>query len=145
MDMEQALALSASGLDVQRQRMNVIASNLANVNSTKSAQGGPFRRRDLVIRSAPVGRPFGAMLDKAARQESPGVRAVRVIEDPRPPRQVHEPHHPDADAQGNVAMPDINVMEEMVNLMTASRAYEANVTAMSVTKAMALKALEIGR
>ena len=145
MDIDNSLALSASGLDVQRQRMNVIASNLANVNSSKSVNGGPFRRRDLLIRSAPVGQPFRNMLDAAVRQEPPGVQAVRIVEDRRPPRQVYEPHHPDADAQGNVAMPDINVMEEMVNLLTASRAYEANVTAMNVTKTMAQKALEIGR
>lgn len=145
MDIDNSLALSASGLEVQRQRMNVIASNLANVNSSKSVDGGPFRRRDLLVRSAPVGQPFRNMLDAAVRQEPPGVQAVRVVEDRRPPRQVYEPHHPDANAQGYVAMPDINVMEEMVNLLTASRAYEANVTAMNVTKTMAQKALEIGR
>lgn len=145
MDIDSSLALSASGLEVQRQRMNVIASNLANVNSSKSVDGGPFRRRDLLVRSAPVGQPFRNMLDAAVRQEPPGVQAVRVVEDRRPPRQVYEPHHPDANAQGYVAMPDINVMEEMVNLLTASRAYEANVTAMNVTKTMAQKALEIGR
>lgn len=145
MDIDNSLALSASGLEVQRQRMNVIASNLANVNSSKSVDGGPFRRRDLLVRSAPVGQPFRNMLDAAVRQEPPGVQAVRVVEDRRPPRQVYEPHHPDANAQGYVAMPDINVMEEMVNLLTASRAYEANVTAMNVTKTMAQRALEIGR
>lgn len=145
MGIDSSLALSASGLEVQRQRMNVIASNLANVNSSKSVDGGPFRRRDLLVRSAPVGQPFRNMLDAAVRQEPPGVQAVRVVEDRRPPRQVYEPHHPDANAQGYVAMPDINVMEEMVNLLTASRAYEANVTAMNVTKTMAQKALEIGR
>lgn len=145
MDIDQALALSASGLEVQRQRMNVIASNLANVNSTRAPGGGPYRRRDLLIRSTTTAQPFRNTLDAAAQGVPPGVKAVKVVEDPRPPRQVYEPHHPDANAQGYVAMPDINVMEEMVNLITASRAYEANVTAMNVTKTMAQRALEIGR
>lgn len=172
MDMDKALALSASGLEVQRRRMNVIASNLANVNSTKSAAGGPYRRRDLLIRAEPVvPQPFKAFLGGSALtapaaslaaksgypllrygngsmsgvQDAPGVRVVSVVEDPRPPRRIYEPHHPDADSQGYVLMPDINVFEEMVNLITASRAYEANVTAMGITKTMAQRALEIGR
>jgi flagellar basal-body rod protein FlgC len=146
MEFDKALALSASGLEVQRLRMNVIASNLANVNSTKSLAGGPYRRRDLLIRSDPrVSQPFRNVMNGSGLKEPPGVRAVRVVEDPTPPRQVYDPHHPDANAQGYVLMPDINVMEEMVNLITASRAYEGNVTAMSITKAMAQRALDIGR
>lgn len=146
MEFDKALALSASGLEVQRLRMNVIASNLANVNSTKSLAGGPYRRRDLLIRSdSSVSQPFRNQLNGAGLKDPPGVRAVRVVEDRTPPRQVYEPRHPDANAQGYVLMPDINVMEEMVNLITASRAYEGNVTAMSITKAMAQRALEIGR
>jgi flagellar basal-body rod protein FlgC len=151
MDLDSAMAVSASGLEVQRRRMNVIASNLANVNTTKTAGGGPYRRRDLMIRSEPLRQPFKSLLNStslpspSSPPEAPGVRAVRVVEDSRPPRQVYEPHHPDANAEGYVQMPDINAIEEMVNLLSASRAYEANVTAMGLTKAMAQRALEIGR
>jgi flagellar basal-body rod protein FlgC len=145
MDLETAMNVSASGLEVQRRRMNVIASNLANVNTTKSLGGGPYRRRDLLIRSEPLRQPFKAFLNPSALPDAPGVRAVRVVEDSRPPRMLYEPHHPDANGEGYVQMPDINAIEEMVNLLTASRAYEANVTAMGLTKAMAQRALEIGR
>jgi flagellar basal-body rod protein FlgC len=156
MELDRALALSASGLEVQRRRMNVIASNLANVNSTKSLNGLPYRRRDLLVRAD---SNFGTLLNRArfdatspfagsgtrGVDEAPGVRAVKVVEDKRPPRQVYDPQHPDANAQGYVLMPDINTIEEMVNLITASRAYEANITAMNITKTMAQRALEIGR
>jgi flagellar basal-body rod protein FlgC len=145
MDLDSAMAVSASGLEVQRRRLNIIASNLANVNTTKSAGGGPYRRRDLLIRSETLRQPFKGFFSPSPSLDAPGVRAVRVVEDSRQPRQVYEPHHPDANAEGYVQMPDINAIEEMVNLLTASRAYEANVTAMGLTKAMAQRALEIGR
>jgi flagellar basal-body rod protein FlgC len=85
------------------------------------------------------------LMNRSGLPDPPGVKAVRVVQDPRPPRQVFEPQHPDANAEGFVLMPDINTIEEMVNLISASRAYEANVTAMNVTKTMSQKALEIGR
>lgn len=156
MEIDRALAISASGLEVQRRRMNVIASNLANVNSTKSVNGAPYRRRDLLIRADAFGRllnraHFADSMNPLATpwikgvDDAPGVRAVKVVEDNRAPRQLYDPQHPDANAEGYVLMPDINTIEEMVNLITASRAYEANITAMNVTKTMAQRALEIGR
>ena len=146
MELDKALALSASGLEVQRRRMNIIASNLANVNSTKSVNGAPYRRRDLLIRAdRTVTQPFGTLMNNLGLPDPPGVKAVKVVEDHRPARQMYDPQHPDANAQGFVLMPDINTIEEMVNLISASRAYEANVTAMSVTKTMAQRALDIGR
>jgi flagellar basal-body rod protein FlgC len=146
MELDKAMAISASGLEVQRQRMNVIASNLANVNSTKAANGAPYRRRDVLIRAdRTVTQPFGALMNKSGLPDTPGVKAVKIIEDQRPPRQMYEPLHPDANAEGFVMMPDINTIEEMVNLIGASRAYEANVTAMGVTKNMTQRALDIGR
>ena len=146
MELDKALALSASGLEVQRLRMNVIASNLANVNSTKLINGAPYRRRDVLIRAdRTVSQPFGTLLNRAALPEPPGVKAIKVVEDRRPARQMYEPQHPDANAAGFVQMPDINTIEEMVNLIGASRAYEANITAMGVTKTMAQRALDIGR
>jgi flagellar basal-body rod protein FlgC len=146
MELDKSLALSASGLDVQRRRMNIIASNLANVNSTKSVNGAPYRRRDLLIRAdRTVTQPFGTLLNTLGLPDPPGVKAVKVVQDTRPPREMYDPQHPDANAQGFVLMPDINTIEEMVNLISASRAYEANVTAMGVTKTMAQRALDIGR
>jgi flagellar basal-body rod protein FlgC len=146
MELDKALAISASGLEVQRKRMNIIASNLANVNSTKSANGAPYKRRDLLIRAdRTVTQPFGTLMNNLGLPDPPGVKAVKVVEDNRPARQMYDPQHPDANAQGFVSMPDINTIEEMVNLISASRAYEANVTAMSVTKTMAQRALDIGR
>jgi flagellar basal-body rod protein FlgC len=146
MDIDKAMAISASGLEVQRRRMNVIASNLANVNSTKSVNGAPYRRRDLVVRAdSTVSKPFGQLLKGAGLPEPPGVKAVKVVEDHRPARQVYDPQHPDANKDGFVLVPDINTIEEMVNLITASRAYEANITAMNVSKTMAQRALDIGR
>jgi flagellar basal-body rod protein FlgC len=144
LEIDKALALSASGLEVQRRRMNIIASNLANVNSTKSVNGAPYRRRDLLIRADRT-QPFSATLNRSGIPDPPGVKAVKVIEDKRPPRQVYDPQHPDANKDGYVQTPDINTIEEMVNLITASRAYEANVTAMNISKSMAQRALDIGK
>jgi flagellar basal-body rod protein FlgC len=146
MELDKALALSASGLEVQRRRMNIIASNLANVNSTKSVNGAAYRRRDLLIRAdRKVPSSFSSLLNRAGLPDPPGVKAVKVVEDKRPPRQVYDPQHPDANKDGYVLMPDINTIEEMVNLITASRSYEANVTAMGITKSMAQRALDIGK
>ena len=103
MEIEKALALSASGLEVQRRRMNIIASNLANVNSTKSVNGAPYRRRDLLIRAdRTVSQPFGTLLNRSGLPEPPGVKAVKVVEDHRPPRQMYEPHNPEANADGSL-------------------------------------------
>ncbi len=149
MDISDSLAISASALDAQRRRLNVIASNLANAQSTRTPDGGPYRRRDVVFRSAPVASPFHhALRVTAAKHEGKpleGVRVVRVIEDRKPGQTVYDPKHPDADAGGYVHLPNVNVMEEMVNMISASRAYEANVQAINATKAMWVRALEIGR
>src|SRR5438046_10555132 len=122
--------------------MNVIASNLVKGNSTKSVNVAPYRRRDLLIRAdLTVSQPFGTLLNRAGLPEPPGVKSVKVVEDHRPPRQMYEPHHPEANADGYVLMPDINTIEEMVNLIGASRAYEASVTAMTKNKTSAKRDL----
>jgi flagellar basal-body rod protein FlgC len=144
MDSATALAISASGLRAQRLRMDVIAANLANAESTRTPQGGPYRRRDVVLEAVPRGEAFDDMLGTGATA-SPAVKVSRVVEDRRPPRVVFDPGHPDADARGYVAMPNVNVVTEMVDLMAATRAYEANVTALNATKRMMEAALEIGR
>lgn len=145
MDIEQAFAISASALDAQRARLNVISSNLANVESTKTAEGGPYRRKDVVFSAAPAGGSFEAALLSNLEGSQPGVSVTQVIQDDRPFKRLYEPQHPEADPDGYVLYPNINAMEEMVNMISALRSYEANVTALNATKSMAMKALEIGR
>jgi len=137
MDPVGALDISASGLAAQRVRMNVLAENLAHLETTRTAQGGPYRRKLVVLGSAEGG--FGGAL-QAAR-----VRVVEVRESDEPARRVHQPAHPDADAEGYVHLPNINPLLEMVDLLAATRAYEANVSAVQAAKSMTAKALEIGR
>jgi flagellar basal-body rod protein FlgC len=149
MEMTDSLAVSVSGLDAQRRRLNVIASNLANAQSTKTPGGGPYKRRDVVFRSTPVPsafqRAFRQVAQGATAHALEGVSVARVVEDKKLGQLIYDPHHPDADAKGFVRLPNVNVMEEMVNMMGASRAYEANVQAINATRAMWNKALEIGR
>ncbi|HET6466273.1 MAG TPA: flagellar basal body rod protein FlgC [Nitrospiria bacterium] len=144
MDIDQALAVSASGLDAQKTRLNTIASNLANVSSTRTAEGGPYRRRDVVFKSVPVQETFQAAMDSSL-ENNQGVEVSDTVLDQRPFKRVYEPQHPDADPDGFVSYPNVNPAEEMVNMLSALRSYEANVTAMNATKSMAMKALEIGR
>lgn len=145
MDLGAALSISASGLDAQRLRMNVIASNLANINSTRTPLGGPYRRRDVVFASAPLNKGFKDLIREEIEGDPPGVDMASIIEDMRPFKKVYDPAHPDADQEGYLLLPNVNTMEEMVNMISASRSYEANITALNATKNMALKALEIGR
>ena len=143
-DFFDSLDVSASALSAERLRMNTISSNLANAQTTRTPEGGPYRRKDAVFEAVP-GKNFadvlGGTLDIALHK----VQVADVISDPNPPRMVRDPDHPDADPDGIVAMPNVNTMEEMVNLITASRTYEANVTAMNVARNMMNKALEIGK
>ncbi|MDH4152174.1 MAG: flagellar basal body rod protein FlgC [Nitrospira sp.] len=149
MEISDSLAVSVSGLDAQRRRLNVIASNLANAQSTKTPSGGPYKRRDVVFRSTAVPSAFQRSIKQVALGPSAhaleGVSVSRVQEDPKPGQLIYDPHHPDADSKGFVRLPNVNVMEEMVNMIGASRAYEANVQAINATRAMWNKALEIGR
>ncbi len=145
MDFFSALQISASGLTAQRIRMNVISSNLANVQTTRTAQGGPYKRRDIVFQAIPSPSSFHEVFRNALNDWVAEVRVVDIVTDGNPPKMRYAPNHPDADASGYVAMPNINVIEEMVNMLSATRSYEANVTAIQSAKGMALKALEIGR
>ncbi len=144
MDLGKIFAVSASGLEAQRIRMNVIASNLANAQSTQTPEGGPYRRKDVVFSATPAGG-FGEAFQSAVDAGELGVEVQGIVEDRRPFKTVFDPQHPDADPEGYVRFPNVNLLEEMVNMMSASRSYEANVTALNTTKAMAAKALEIGR
>jgi flagellar basal-body rod protein FlgC len=130
-------------MEAQRFRMNLIAGNLANVETTRTESGGAYRRKDIVFAAQAEG--FGGFLKQAMDGAAPGVKIAGVIEDARPLKHVYEPAHPDANAEGYVAFPNINVAEEMVNMIAASRSYEANVSAFKATREMALKALELGQ
>lgn len=145
MSLDHAFAVSASGLDAQRARLAVISSNLANVQSTSTPEGGPYRRRDVVFAAAPQGERFDDALSSKLGELDRGVEVSAVVLDQRPFKTLYDPSHPDADEDGYVQYPNINPMEEMVNMMSALRSYEANVTAVNATKTMAMKALEIGR
>ncbi len=133
--------VSASGLTAQRLRMDTIANNLANVNTTRTERGGPYRRQMPVFAS----RYLPQALAVQGGFRGAGVRVLGIVEDTDPPRLVYDPAHPDANADGYVAMPNVNVVTEMVDMIGASRAYEANIAALNAFKNMAMKALEIGR
>ena len=137
-----AMEVAASGLSAERTRMNTIASNLANAKTTRTAEGGPYKRLDPVFQAVPLERsgvvnPLGNAVST--------VQVSKIQQDTRDPMLVYEPGHPDADASGYVRYPNVNVVEEMVNMITASRAYEAGITSIESIKAMARSALAIGR
>lgn len=144
-DINGSLAVSASALRAERLRLDVIATNLANATTTRTPEGGPYRRRSVVLESKSMEPDFGATLDALAeRGVRQGVEVAGVVEDQAPFRQVYDPSHPDADAEGYVSYPNVNPVAEMVDLMSAARAYEANVQAVNATKRLAEAALSIG-
>jgi len=145
MDFMSALDVSASGMKAQRTFMNVISMNLANVKTTKTPEGGAYRRKSVAFAATPVFNPFDKVMENQQDRELSGVTVRGIITDKRPMKRVHEPGHPDADKEGYVNYPDINVVEEMANMITTMRSYEANVQAIQDTKAMFNKALQIAR
>ena len=141
-----SLQISGSALLAQRLRMDVIANNVANMNTTRTADGGPYRHESVRFVEDRPGTPFRDILGRAANMaRGGGVRVSAIVEDNTPPRRVHDPQHPDADANGDVLMPNVDVVTEMTDIVSARRAYEASVTVLNATKAMALRALDIGR
>ena len=145
MDFFSAIDVSSSALSAGRTRMNLISSNLANANATRTPEGGPYKRKDAVFSATPIERRFDHALDAATAQQIRKVEVTEIVEDQSPPRLQYDPGHPDANAQGYVDMPNVNTVEEMADMIGATRAYEANVTAVQAAKSMALKTLEIGR
>ncbi len=145
MDFFTSMAVSSSAMSAERKRMNLISGNLANANTTRTAEGGPYKRKDAVFTAAPTNPSFMDTMNKINSTPPGGVEVSQIIEDTSPPRLVYDPSHPDANAQGYVAMPNINAVEEMTDMITASRAYEANVTAAQVAKSMALKTLDLAK
>ena len=146
-----SLEISATGLTAERLRMDVTAENLANAQSTRGTDGGPYRRKEVVLQQAASGRDFGSELRVAmggagsAGQTPGGVQVAAVTDDASASRMVYDPGHPDADGQGYVAMPNVDSVTEMVDLISSSRAYEANVTAMQSSKQMFSKTLDLLR
>jgi flagellar basal-body rod protein FlgC len=148
-----ALSISASGLSAERLRMDVTAENLANAQSTRGPDGQPYRRKEVVLQATGGATTFQAVLDGAIdgragggrATTATGVQVAAIVEDETPGRRVYDPGHPDADAQGYVTLPNVDAVTEMVDLISASRAYEANVTAMQTAKMMFTKTLELLR
>lgn len=140
-------AISASALTAERLRMDVISNNIANANTTRTLEGGPYIRQRVVF--APRFDPapaFSPLVPTMTPEGLPvGVRATGIMKDPSPPKMVYDPGHPDANAEGYVAYPNVNVVNEMVDMISATRAYEANITVFNATKSMALQALTIGK
>jgi len=145
MDFMTALDIGASALTADRTSINITSMNLANAKTTRTAEGGPYQRRTVIKAAADVDHPFSKSMATAMDRELKGVRILNVLPDSRPPKMVYEPGHPDADASGMVMYPDINVVEEMANLMTAQRNYEANTTTIDAIKNMYMRALAIGQ
>ncbi|MBI2267012.1 MAG: flagellar basal body rod protein FlgC [Armatimonadetes bacterium] len=138
--------ISGSALTAERLRMDIIANNIANVNTTRTAGGGPYKKQMPVFEAKPPAfADFIAQSRGQYQGVGQGVRVVGIVEDPAEPRRVFEPGHPDADRDGYVRYPNINIVAEMVDLISATRAYEANVTAINEGKAMMQRALDIGR
>ena len=145
MDFLTGMRVSSSGLAAQRMRLNAVSSNIANVNTTRTPEGGPYRRKDVVLESIPDAKNFGEILMSQPDRDVQRVQVTDVVVDRKAPLLKYEPDHPDANEEGYVAYPNINMMEEMANMLQATRAYEANVAAMNATKDMAMTSLELGR
>lgn len=145
MDLLKSMRISSSGLRANLKRIEATNSNIANAQTTRTAEGGPYRRKEVVFGSEPARDSFAEVLEGELDAQAQTVHATEVIATNEPPILKFDPNHPDADEKGYVAMPNVNVMVEMANLISAQRAYEANITTLNTTKSMAMKALEIGR
>jgi flagellar basal-body rod protein FlgC len=140
-----ALRISASGLTAERLRMDLIANNIANQRTTHGANGEAYRRRVAVFTPNEMGKAPGLASETGSAPATMGVRVAQILEDPRPGNPVYDPKHPDANAEGYVTYPNVDLVTEMVDMMSATRAYEANVVAGQAAKAMAARAIDLGR
>lgn len=145
MDLLTSLRISSSGLAAQRKRMEAVSSNIANAQTTRTAEGGPYRKKEVIFGSEPARDSFAEVLEGTMDEKAQTVHAMEVVNSDKPPVLKYEPNHPEANKDGYVAYPDINVMAEMADMIEAQRAYEANISAVNTTKSMAMKTLEIGR
>jgi flagellar basal-body rod protein FlgC len=142
-----SLDISASGLTAQRARLDTISENIANVNTTRTANGTPYRRKTVTLSSMDSSNSFASYLSNASNKNliGNGVKVEKIVEDKSAFKKEYDPGNPDADKNGYVLKPNVEVINEMVNMVDATRAYEANVTAMNSFKSMALKTLDIGK
>jgi len=144
LDFMSAMEITASGLGAERMRMNVLASNLANARTTRTEEGGAYQRMDAVFRAVPVAERMEHHRTDPSARFAYLVEVPEVRQDGTPGERVYDPSHPDADPEGYVTLPNVNVVSEMVNMITASRAYEAGVTVMDTIRTMARSAIQIG-
>ncbi|MBW2061109.1 MAG: flagellar basal body rod protein FlgC [Deltaproteobacteria bacterium] len=142
MDFITAMDISVSGLTAQRTRMNIVSMNLSNMHATRTVTGGPYRRKIPIFTATPLKGPFGRRL-KGSQRKLQQVEVTNIIQDQKDFKIIYDPSHPDANQYGYVQMPNVNLMEEMVHMLTAKRSYEANIVAINAAKNMALKSLEI--
>ncbi|MCT4545379.1 MAG: flagellar basal body rod protein FlgC [Vallitalea sp.] len=140
-----SMNVSSTGLTAQRLRMDIISQNIANVNTTKTKNGGPYRRKVILFEEQNNNNFKSILNDKLDNNSNGGVKVSKIIEDTKPLKRVYDPSHPEANDDGYVLMPNVNTVEEMVNMISANRSYEANVTALNASKSMAMKSLEIGK
>lgn len=142
-----SLDIGASALSAQRLRMDLISQNIANASTTRTEKGTPYRRRTVIFEEKSSSAPFSDYLTESSKDKyvGSGVRVAKIAEDASPFKRIYDPGHPDADKDGYVQMPNVDVITEMVNMISATRAYEANVTSINTSKSLAMKALEIGR
>ena len=141
MDFLKSLDTSASGLYAQRKRMDIIASNLANIETTRTEKGGPYRRKMVVMGTKEMDQDFDNMFNSRVK----GVQIEDIVEDQAPFKKVYNPSHPDADSDGYLYKPNVDLIVETTNMLMAKRAFEANIAAIKATRQMVMKALEIGR
>jgi len=140
-----ALSVSASGMTAERQRAEVLVENIANADTTRTANGGPYKRQDVIFQSQDVGSPFSSIFDTQMSSQGTGVAISQVITDQSDPEKRYMPGHPDADKDGYVAFPKVNPAEDMVDLLGASRSYQANVSAISAVKDMIQRSIDLFR
>ena len=145
----EALRIGSTGLTAQRLRLDLISNNIANAQTTRTENGGPYQRQDVIFQAEDGGSSFLPSLVAARRNQlgtlNGGVKVAQVITDTETGSRVYDPTHPDADANGYVTYPNVNIVVEMTNMLSATRSYEANLATVEAAKRMALKALEIGR
>jgi len=145
MDFLKSMDISSSGMTAQRSRLNVVSMNLANANTTRTEEGTAYRRKTVIFTTDPVDNSFESQLKDSMDKKLYGVKVTNVVPVAGELKQVYDPTHPDADKDGYVNYPNVNLVEEMVSMLNANRSYEANASAIKASKEMALKAIELGR
>ena len=145
MDFLTNMKISSSGLNVQRKRMEAISSNHANLETTRTPEGGPYRKKNILVTAVPIESELGSIFKNKLGDRLTKPQITEVIEDQTEPKLVYNPKHPDANNEGYVAMPNIDPMAEVVNMVTTQRSFEANITALNASKAMAVRAIDLGR